>query len=270
MSGLPEWWRRPLIAVDLETTGVDPHTDRIVTASVLMVDPVTRTSVKTASWLVHPGVEIPEGATRVHGVTTQMSESGTPAPVAVAQITETIENWSRYLSGIVVLADGSLAEPSGEYRPREVGIVAFNARFDMTMLHAEMRRHWDEQWVPHGFVIDPMVIDSGMDRYRKGRRTLAATCEHYGVELTDEDAHTSSGDALAAAHLAYVMGERFPAVGRIVLEALVERETLWCAERDRSYARYLARQAGVSECEDRGEFAPVDGWPIMADPSGVE
>jgi DNA polymerase-3 subunit epsilon len=265
------WWRQPLIAVDLETTGVDPHTDRIVTASVLLVDPLRRTAMKTSEWLVNPGIEIPESATAVHKVSTEHAvRYGVSAEIGVSEITNMIDNLCGYLAYHVQLPDGSMVRLQADARPRQVGIVAYNARFDLTMLHAEMLRCWDEHWSPQAFPIDPMVIDSGMERYRKGKRTLSAVCAKYDVELTEEEAHMSSGDALAACRLAYVMGDMFPAVGGISLDVLLERQRLWVAERDRSYARYRARQAGMSEVEDKGQFAPAQDWPIMADPSATE
>ena len=54
---------------DLETTGVDVTTDRIVTAHVGLLGP-DGVALRSQSWLADPGVEIPEGATAVHGITT--------------------------------------------------------------------------------------------------------------------------------------------------------------------------------------------------------
>jgi DNA polymerase III epsilon subunit-like protein len=53
-----------------------------------------------------------------------------------------------------------------------------------------------------------MVIDKHLDRFRKGRRTLAAICEAYGVDLPADEAHTAGADALAACRAAWVLGAK--------------------------------------------------------------
>src|SRR5690606_26374276 len=65
----PDRWIDRLVVFDLETTGVDPTEARIVTAYVGVLD-ATGTVVEERSWIVDPGVEIPEGSIAVHGVTT--------------------------------------------------------------------------------------------------------------------------------------------------------------------------------------------------------
>src|SRR3954453_6268942 len=58
---------RPLAVLDLETTGVDPKTDRIVEVSVLKLVPGGGHDHRTRR--VNPGVPIPPEATAVHGIT---------------------------------------------------------------------------------------------------------------------------------------------------------------------------------------------------------
>lgn len=58
---------RPLAVVDTESTGLNPETARIVSVSVLRVEPDGRRSLR--SKLINPGVPIPAGATAVHGIT---------------------------------------------------------------------------------------------------------------------------------------------------------------------------------------------------------
>ena len=56
---------RPLIVIDLETTGTDPQNDRIVEFAVLRIEPDCKPAV-ISGWL-NPGVPIPPAATAVHG-----------------------------------------------------------------------------------------------------------------------------------------------------------------------------------------------------------
>ena len=112
------WHEGRLAAFDVETTGVHPASDRIVTAAVSLVGGGLETVSR--DWLVDPGVEIPAGATAVHGITTEMARAeGRPSAEAVEEIT-------------TLLAEQVLAG---------VPIIAFNARFDLTMLDREARRH---------------------------------------------------------------------------------------------------------------------------------
>ncbi|WP_020476085.1 3'-5' exonuclease [Zavarzinella formosa] len=57
---------RPLAFFDIESTGTNPQTDRIVEIAVLRVDPDGKTV--EASRQINPGVPIPSAATAVHGI----------------------------------------------------------------------------------------------------------------------------------------------------------------------------------------------------------
>lgn len=57
---------KPLCVFDLETTGTNVSTDRIVEISILKVNP--HASKETKTWLVNPGMPIPEPASLVHGI----------------------------------------------------------------------------------------------------------------------------------------------------------------------------------------------------------
>ncbi|NUQ88686.1 MAG: 3'-5' exonuclease, partial [Glycomyces artemisiae] len=56
------WFEGPLLGFDTETTGVSVEQDRIVQAALV-------TGTGSTTWLIDPGVTIPPGATRVHGIT---------------------------------------------------------------------------------------------------------------------------------------------------------------------------------------------------------
>lgn len=178
------WHEGRMAAFDVETTGVDYETDRIVTAALAIVG--GGETVATVEWLINPGVEIPEGATAVHGITNErvQADGQTPEhaiPVIVRMLREQVE----------------------QGRP----IVAFNARFDLTMLDREARRYGVEPLDLSALrVVDPLVMDKWLHRFRRGSRKLDAMCAHYGASL--ENAHAAGADALAAARLAWVLGKR--------------------------------------------------------------
>lgn len=228
------WHHGRLAAFDIESTGVSPEDDRIVTATVSVVG--GDAPIDSVSWLADPGIEIPAGATNVHGITTEMAraEGRDPADV-VDEITTMLE---REIT-------------------KGVPVVAFNARYDLTMLDREARRHEVEpliERVPPAslLVVDPLIIDKQLDKFRKGKRTLGAVCENYGVTLND--AHAADADAIAAARVAWRMGEKFKELG-VPLDELHQLQVAWAAEQAASLESYFKSQ---------GRDETVEGaWPIV-------
>lgn len=229
------WHLGRLAAFDLETTGPDPTEARIVTAAVTVTggDQLD----EPHSWLVDPGVEIPAGAIAVHGISNEMArEQGMPAQDAIAQILEVLG--SQVASG--------------------VPIVAFNARFDMTVLDREARRNGFEtladQFGEESIcVIDPYVLDKQFDRYRRGKRTLSDVCAHYGVGLFD--AHTADADAIAAAAIARRLAEKADDLQALNVIDLHRNQVGWAAEQARSLQDYFNRQGRSEQVEP--------AWPVI-------
>lgn len=84
------WADDPMSPFDIESTGVDTETARIVTASVVTI---VGSTPRVRSWLVDPGVDIPAEATAVHGITTEHARShGVKASYAVAEIREALSD----------------------------------------------------------------------------------------------------------------------------------------------------------------------------------
>ncbi|MFF2045362.1 exonuclease domain-containing protein [Kitasatospora sp. NPDC058170] len=202
------WWQQPLVGFDLETTGTDPAVSRIVTAA--LVDTVGARRTGATGWLVDPGVPIPAEAEAIHGIGDDLVRAkGRPAKEAVDEIAT------------------ALCERLTAGRP----VVAFNAPFDLSLLDAELRRYGlaplaERLGGPVEPVLDALVIDRAVDKYRKGSRTLQRVCEVYGVELTD--AHEAGSDALAAVRVAVALAERYPGeVGDVPLAELHTRQIDW-------------------------------------------
>ena len=61
------WYEGTIAALDFETTGVDPLNARIVQAALLFVHPDGSVGPESWTGIVDPGVEIPAGASDVHG-----------------------------------------------------------------------------------------------------------------------------------------------------------------------------------------------------------
>ncbi|MGA5816630.1 exonuclease domain-containing protein [Kitasatospora sp. NPDC094028] len=216
------WWQQPLVGFDLETTGTDPAVDRIVTAA--LVDTVGAARVGAAHWLLDPGVPIPAEAEAIHGIGDDLARrKGRPAKEAVEEIA------------------AALCERLAAGRP----VVAFNAPFDLSLLDAELRRHGlptlaERLGGPVRPVLDALVVDRAVDKYRKGSRTLQRVCELYGVELTD--AHEAGSDALAAVRVAVALAERYPAeVGALPPDELHRRQVGWYREWAEGLQAWLRR-----------------------------
>lgn len=218
---------------DLETTGVDVRSDRIVTAHVGLLDGSGRI-IRSRDWLADPGIEIPEGATAVHGVTTARARAeGRPATEVVGEV----------VSALRALFDAGIP------------VVAYNAAFDFSLLTHEAARHGVHPLVDPSPVIDPLVIDKRYDRYRRGKRTLDVVAAHYAVPL--DAAHEASADAVAAGRVAQAIAARYAAWLPPTLDELHVRQIAWARAQADSLTEYFVR-IGRIDPEER-----LDGsWPV--------
>lgn len=255
----PKWHEGRITGFDTETSGTNPHDDRIVTASLVFVSPDRRP--KALTWIIDPGVDIPDEAAQVHGWTTDKLRARVGGPGRAVRIMDGERD-------MAMTADGALFELAGHVSTAihtETPLVAANAAFDLTLLEAELVRYGIDTIAarPDGVrgVVDPMVIDKQYDVYRKtcykrspdgqacdpenrvhvcggcrgGKhpcggcgatdRTLGSLCAHYGVFLGS--AHEASADALAAARLAARLGKLWPDIGRLKLSTLHQKQVEW-------------------------------------------
>ena len=225
-------WADRLGVFDLETTGVDVESARIVTACIAVLD-ATGEVVDRWDWLADPGIEIPEGAAAVHGITTERARAeGRPAEFVIAEIAQTL----RTLFGL------------------GIPVVVYNAPYDLSLLDRECRRNELEPLVDPSPVIDPLVLDKAVDRYRKGKRTLEAAAQHYGVTLTD--AHDAGADAVAAGRVAQALARRYPdQLGVHEAPALHDLQVGWASEQAASFQEYMRRVKDPT-------FTDPGHWPV--------
>lgn len=228
---MTSWTELPRATFDLETTGIDPKTARIVTASLVLVSPDGEV-LRAGEWLADPGVEIPEQASAIHGITTEYArEHGKPAQQVAYEV-------AMALGGL--FADG-------------VPVIAFNAAYDFSVLHFELARYGYPPLTCYP-VLDPLVINKHVHKFKKGKRTLEVLASEYSVEL--ENAHTSKDDALAAERLLTAMSFEYEEIEQPAT-ALHQQQITWAAEQAAELQDYFNRI---------GKQADVSGaWPVRTD-----
>ena len=155
--------KRPIVFLDLETTGVDPAKDRIVEISLVKVMPDGSQEVKTRR--LNPEMHIPEAASAVHGI---HDEDVANCPT-FREISKSL--WS-YISGC--------------------DFAGYNSnKFDIPVLVEEFLRAGIDVDMDKCRFIDVQNIFHRMEQ-----RTLVAAYKFYcGKDLTQ--AHSAEADTLA-------------------------------------------------------------------------
>jgi DNA polymerase-3 subunit epsilon len=237
------WIDSAWLSLDTETTGVDTDTDRIVTASLLLVEP-DGTVAWAGEWLADPGVPIPPEAEAVHGVSTEEAQrDGLPAARVVAEIEEALDRrWDR-----------------------NTPLVVANAPYDLALLSAELMRHHKRPVTFSGGVLDPIVCDRKVDKYRRGGHNLEAMCKHYRID--PGQAHASASDALAAVGVMRAIVAKFPALGQLSIGDLYRYQVEWHQEWAENFEQYLRREKRKDRTATAQDIAGITidrAWPMRA------
>ncbi|WGK65096.1 exonuclease domain-containing protein [Croceiramulus getboli] len=154
---------RPLCIFDLETTGTQIATDRIVEMAIIKVYPDGREDQKT--WRINPTIPIPPQVTQVHGI----SDEDVKDCPTFNELASEIHNW---------IKDADLA--------------GFNSnRFDIPLLAEELLRAGVDFDMGNRNAIDVQNIFHKMEQ-----RTLVAAYKFY-CEKNLEDAHSAMADTQA-------------------------------------------------------------------------
>lgn len=225
-------WAEQLAVFDTETTGVDTKHARIVTASIAVINGLGE-ATERYDWMLDPGISIPSQATQVHGISTELAqEKGIRADIGVKQIVERLES---------MIARG-------------IPVVVYNAPYDLSLLFHEAARHTLPLTDKLSPILDPLVIDRQVDRYRKGKRTLEAACGHYGVDLTH--AHDAGADAIAAGHVMQRIATKFAPQLPDDVEELHQLQIEWSAAQAASFEKFMREKRDPAFTADRR-------WPLQ-------
>jgi DNA polymerase III subunit epsilon len=185
---------RPLVFFDLETTGLDTASDRVIEIGLVKLMPDGARHNRCER--VDPGIDIPEGSTKVHGIRTEDVRGlfGKPR--------------------LPKIADGIL-----EFLT-DCDIAGFNSiAYDVPLWEEECRRHALPFTMEGRLQVDAKVIfhvkETGWDRFLMGPRNLTAAVRHYcGRELTG--AHAADADAAGTLDVLLAQLERYPDLPRDV------------------------------------------------------
>lgn len=181
---------KPIVFFDLETTGINIATDRIVEISILKIFPNGTQESKT--WLVNPEIEIPPHVVAVHGITNEKVVTEPTFKELANKVNE-------------MIGDADLA--------------GFNStRFDIPLLAEEMLRAGIDFDMENRKSVDVQVIF-----HKKEPRNLSAGYKFYcGKDL--EGAHSAEADTNATYEILKAQLDKYDDIENSV-EALSEFST---------------------------------------------
>ncbi|MBN9295767.1 MAG: 3'-5' exonuclease [Filimonas sp.] len=173
---------RPLAFIDLETTGVNIGSDRIVEIAIVKIMPDGTQQVKRK--LINPQMPIPAGASDVHGITDDMVKDAPTFKQVGNEVKQFLDNCDL-----------------GGYNSN---------RFDVPMLVEEFLRAGMEFSVDNRKMVDAQKVFHQMEQ-----RTLSAAYKFY-CNKTLEGAHSAEADATATWEVLDAQVERYPVIGNTV------------------------------------------------------
>ncbi len=166
---------RPLVFFDLETTGIQIATDRIVEISILKVFPNGNKESKT--WRVNPEIEIPKQVIDIHGITNEDVVNEPKFRELAPEVSKMIEGCD---------------------------LAGFNSnRFDIPLLAEEMLRaevNFDMK--------DRKAIDVQVIFHKKEPRNLSAGYKFY-CDKDLENAHSAEADTMATYEILEAQVEKY-------------------------------------------------------------
>lgn len=176
--------RLPMVAIDCETTGLDPRRDRVVSFAAIRIDAGLRVAKRPiADLMIDPGIDIPARATAVHGIDSRKL-AGAPS-------------FGEAFSQIAVSLAGSV-------------VVGHFVDFDLAILGREAaraRQRWRE---PPSFDTAGLAAAAG---YLPEHFDLTDLLGRLGIEHRGHR-HTAAGDARMAADLFVALAHRLIGQGR--------------------------------------------------------
>jgi DNA polymerase III subunit epsilon len=173
---------KPLAFIDLETTGINLGTDRIIEIAVVKIAVDGSRLVKRR--LINPEIPIPPSSSDIHGITNEMVQSAPTFKQVSNEIRQFIENCD---------------------------LAGYNSnRFDIPMLAEEFLRAGLEFDLRGRRMVDVQKIFHMMEQ-----RTLSAAYKFYCNKNLD-GAHSAEVDASATWEILQAQLEKYPQLGTTV------------------------------------------------------
>lgn len=185
--------KRPIAFIDLETTGVNLATDRIVEIAIVKVN--TDGTRQTKRRLINPLMPIPKGSSDIHGITNEMVKDAPSFKQVANEIKQFIENCDL-----------------GGYNSN---------RFDIPLLVEEFLRAGLDFSIDDKKLIDVQRVFHLMEQ-----RTLSAAYKFYCQKVL-EGAHGAEADVVATVEILEAQIERYPELG-----ATIKSICTFCGEDD--------------------------------------
>jgi DNA polymerase-3 subunit epsilon len=177
---LPFSLSRPLAFFDLETTGLNTTSDRIIELALIRVSPQGDVLERVRRF--NPGIPIPPEATEIHGITDADVADEPPFSATARSLLELLDNCD---------------------------LAGFNIRrFDIPLLLAEFKR----AGVPFS-AQGRRLIDAQTIFHRQEPRDLSAAARFY-LGREHREAHTALGDIRTSAAVLSAQLERYPEIPR--------------------------------------------------------
>ena len=178
---------RPICFLDLETTGINVSTDKIVEIAIVKISPDGTQVIKRK--LINPEMPIPKSASDIHGITDEMVKDAPTFKSVANEIKQFIEG-----------AD----------------LAGYNSnRFDIPMLNEEFLRAGVSVDVESRKLLDVQKVFHMMEQ-----RTLTAAYKFYCQKNLD-DAHSAEADAVATWEVLEAQLLKYPQIGNTV-DAIVK------------------------------------------------
>ncbi len=173
---------RPLAFIDLETTGVNLATDRIIEIAIVKLMPDATRVVKRK--LINPQMAIPPASTEIHGITDEMVKEAPTFKQVANEIKQFIDNCD---------------------------LAGYNShRLDFPLLVEEFLKaglNFD--------ITDKNLLDVQKVYHMMEPRTLAAAYKFY-CEKQLENAHSAEVDAVATLEVLQAQVEKYEQLGNSV------------------------------------------------------
>lgn len=171
--------KKPLAFIDLETTGINITSDRIVEIAIVKIMENGEKSVKRK--LINPTIPIPKSASEIHGITDDMVSNAPTFKQAAGELKQFLDNCDL-----------------GGYNSN---------RFDLPLLIEEFQRVGLEFKTEGRKIVDVQKIFHLMEQ-----RTLSAALKFY-CNKSLEDAHSAEADATATWEILEAQVLRYPILG---------------------------------------------------------